>query len=316
MNIVVTGGAGYIGSVVTRKLTENGHQVIVIDDLSTGHRDAVPEGVRLIEDTVGNIEQVLSPDDNIDAVVHLAGSIRAGESVENPQLYWDNNFTQTLHMLEGMRTIGISKLVFASTAAVYGNPVELPIVEDAPKTPTNPYGMSKLAMDMAISSYAQAYQLAAASLRFFNVAGAYKDAGERHPEESHLIPLALDAAAGKRELSLYGTDYDTADGTCVRDYIHVLDLANAIELSLAHLTPSVHSIYNLGNGNGFSNKELLETVKDITGREFIVHEEARRIGDPAILVASSERAKRELGWEPTIPLLRDIVTDAWDYYNR
>jgi len=316
MNIVVTGGAGYIGSVVTRKLTETGHNVIVIDDLSTGHKDAVPEGIRLIEDTASNIEHVLSPDDSIDAVVHLAGSIRAGESVENPQLYWDNNFTQTLQMLEGMRTIGISKLVFASTAAVYGNPVELPIVEDAPKTPTNPYGMSKLAMDMAISSYAQAYQLAATSLRFFNVAGAYKDAGERHPEESHLIPLALDAAAGKRELSLYGTDYDTADGTCVRDYIHVLDLANAIELSLARLTPSVHSIYNLGNGNGFSNKELLETVKDITGREFTVHEEARRIGDPAILVASSERAKRELGWEPTIPLLRDIVTDASDYYNR
>jgi len=316
MNIVVTGGAGYIGSVVTRKLTETGHNVIVIDDLSTGHKDAVPEGIRLIEDTASNIEHVLSPDDNIDAVVHLAGSIRAGESVENPQLYWDNNFTQTLEMLEGMRTIGITKLVFASTAAVYGNPVELPIVEDAPKTPTNPYGMSKLAMDMAISSYAHAYQLAATSLRFFNVAGAYKDAGERHPDESHLIPLALDAAAGKRDLSLYGTDYDTADGTCVRDYIHVLDLANAIELSLAHLTPSVHSIYNLGNGNGFSNKELLETVKDITGREFTVHEEARRIGDPAILVASSERAKRELGWEPTIPLLRDIVTDAWDYYNR
>jgi UDP-glucose 4-epimerase len=316
MNIVVTGGAGYIGSVLVRRLTEKGHSVTVIDDLSTGHRDAIPESVRFIEGSVGNIEHLLSKEDTIDAVVHLAGSISVAESVKNPQLYWDNNFTQTLQMLQGMQAHGIDKLVFASTAAVYGNPVEIPIQEDAPKNPTNPYGMSKLAMDMAITSYAHAYGLAATSVRFFNVAGAYKDAGERHPNESHLIPLAFDAAVDKRTLSLYGSDYETPDGTCVRDYIHVLDLADAIELSLHQLKPSTHSIYNLGNGNGFSNKELVEAVQSATGTNFAVNKEARRDGDPAWLVASSQLAKQELGWEPVITSLHDIISDAWRFYNR
>jgi len=199
---------------------------------------------------------------------------------------------------------------------VYGNPVEVPITEDSPKNPTNTYGMTKLAMDMAITSEAWAHDLAATSVRFFNVAGAYKDAGERHPVETHLIPLALDAAAGKRDgLSLFGTDYETKDGTCVRDYIHVADLARAMLLALGKLESGKHTIYNLGNGNGFTNREVLETVKKVTGKDFLIREELRREGDPAALIASSQRAQQGLGWVPQRPDLADIISDAWEFYQ-
>lgn len=317
MKVVVTGGAGYIGSVTTRLLLEAGHEVVVLDNLSHSHRDSVPENVRFITGDVADFGSLLTAEDGIDAVIHLAAFIAAGESMTKPELYWQNNTLQTFKMLDGMRALGIRKLIFASTAAVYGNPVEIPITEDSPKNPTNTYGMTKLAMDMAITSEAWAHDLAATSVRFFNVAGAYKDAGERHPVETHLIPLALQAAAGERPgLALFGTDYDTKDGTCVRDYIHVADLARAMILALDKLQPGQHSIYNLGNGNGFTNREVLEAVQRVTGREFTVTEEPRREGDPATLIASSERALQDLGWVPQRPQLDDIISDAWEFYQQ
>lgn len=290
--------------------------MVVLDNLSHGHRDAVPTDVHFIEGDVADLARLIQPEDAIDAVIHLAAFIAAGESMQKPELYWQNNTLQTFKMLEGMRELGIRKLIFASTAAVYGNPVEVPITEDSPKNPTNTYGMTKLAMDMAITSEAWAHDLAATSVRFFNVAGAYKDAGERHPVETHLIPLALDAAAGKRDgLSLFGTDYETKDGTCVRDYIHVADLARAMLLALGKLESGKHTIYNLGNGNGFTNREVLETVKKVTGKDFLIREELRREGDPAALIASSQRAQQGLGWVPQRPDLADIISDAWEFYQ-
>ncbi len=316
MKILVTGGAGYIGSVTVRLLQEAGHEVLVLDNLSHGHRNAVPGDLPFIEGDAANIGKLIKPEDGIEAIIHLAAFIAAGESMQKPELYWQNNTLQTFEMLAGMRELGIKKLIFASTAAVYGNPVEVPITEDSPKNPTNTYGMTKLAMDMAITSEAWAHDLAATSVRFFNVAGAYKDAGERHPVETHLIPIALQAAAGEREqLALFGTDYDTKDGTCVRDYIHVADLARAMILALDKLEPGKHAIYNLGNGNGFTNLEVIEAVERVTGKQVAVSKEDRREGDPATLIASSERAAVELGWKPQSPDLDAIVRDAWDFYQ-
>jgi UDP-glucose 4-epimerase len=316
MKLLITGGAGYIGSVTTRMLLEVGHEVIVLDNLSHGHQDAIPDGVRLIEGDVARLGELLSVDDGVEAVIHLAALIAAGESMQKPGLYWQNNTFQTFQMLESMRILGIRKLIFASTAAVYGNPVNIPITEDDPRNPTNTYGITKLAMDMAITSETWAHDLAAISVRFFNVAGAYKDAGERHPIETHLIPLALQAAAGRRPgISLFGNDYDTKDGTCVRDYIHVADLARAMILALDNLEPGKHSIYNLGNGNGFTNLEVLESVKRVTGKDFPIHKESRREGDPAVLIASSESATQDLGWIPKHPNLDDIIADAWNFYR-
>jgi UDP-glucose 4-epimerase len=273
--------------------------------LSHGHQDTVPEGVRFIRGDVADITELISAEDEIEAVIHLAAFIAAGESMQEPEIYWANNTVQTLRLLEGMRNVGIGKLIFASTAAVYGDPVSIPITEDDPKNPTNTYGMTKLAIDMAITSESWGHKLAATSVRFFNVAGAYKDAGERHPVETHLIPLALQAAAGKRQgISLFGNDYDTKDGTCVRDYIHVADLARAMILALDKLEPGKHS-----------NLEVLESVKRVTGKDFPVHKESRREGDPAVLIASSESATQDLGWIPKRPNLDDIIADAWDFYR-
>lgn len=315
MRILVTGGAGYIGSVTTRLLIENGHEVMVLDNLSHGYRDALPSNVRFVKGDVRDLHKLFKSSDNIDAIIHMAAFIAAGESMQKPELYWQNNTLQTFDMLAGMRSLGIKKLIFASTAAVYGNPIHIPITENDPKNPTNTYGMTKLAMDMAITSEAWAHGLAATSVRFFNVAGAFKDAGERHPVETHLIPLALQAAAGQRDaLALFGTDYDTKDGTCVRDYIHVADLARAMILALGKLEIGQHTIYNLGNGNGFTNREVLETVQRVTGKMFVINEEPRREGDPAILIASSERAATELGWHPERPEIDDIISDAWKFY--
>lgn len=316
MNILVTGGAGYIGSVAVRVLRDAGHTVSVLDNLSEGHRDSIPQDVAFFAGDVGEFDTVIPADEAIDAVIHLGALISAGESMEKAPHYWQQNVVQTSQLLEALRRRGIRKLVFASSAAVYGNPLETPILETASTSPTNIYGATKLAMDHAITIESETYGLAAASLRFFNVAGAYEDAGERHPTETHLIPLALEAAAGKRPyLSLFGTDYDTKDGTCVRDYIHVADLAHAMNLALSTLQSGKHVIYNLGNGNGFTNNEVLKTVKEVTGVDFAVHEEARRAGDPAVLVASSEKAKQELGWIPKTPDLQTIVEDAWRFYQ-
>jgi UDP-glucose 4-epimerase len=248
-------------------------------------------------------------------VVHLAAFIAAGESMQKPEKYWQNNVVSTLKMLGALRELRIPKLVFASTAAVYGNPETTPITEDARTNPTNTYGMTKLATDMAIASECVAHELAAISLRFFNVAGAYGQAGERHRQETHIIPLALDALANKRPFTLFGDDYPTPDGSCIRDYIHVADLARAILLALTKLKPGKHAIYNLGNGNGFSNKEVVAAVQAVTGRTLEVVIGPRRAGDPAVLVASSEKARRELGWEPEQPTLEEMISDAWDFYQ-
>ncbi|HTH71957.1 MAG TPA: UDP-glucose 4-epimerase GalE, partial [Candidatus Pristimantibacillus sp.] len=263
-----------------------------------------------------DIARVITPDDGIEAVVHLAGLIAAGESMVKPEMYWHNNVTQTIDLLDGMRQLGIKQLVFASSAAVYGNPAELPITETTATNPTNTYGMTKLAMDMAITSECLAHGLAATSLRFFNVAGAYGKYGERHRSETHIIPLVLQAAdEGRGSFSIFGNDYPTPDGTCVRDYIHVLDLAKAIEMSLAKPEAGKHKIYNLGNGDGFSNKQVVEAVQKVTGKELSIEFGPRREGDPATLIASSQRAHDELGWSPSKPSLEEMIADSWEFYQ-
>ncbi len=317
MKILVTGGAGYIGSVATVILREAGHEVVVLDNLSQGHKEAVPEGVRHIQSDIANITEVISAEDKFDAVVHLAAFIAAGESMEQPEKYWHNNTIGTLRLLDGMRELGIRKLVFASTAAVYGNPDRVPITEDLSTHPTNTYGMTKLAIDMAITSEAIAHGLAATSLRFFNVAGAYGEAGERHQPETHIIPIILEVLAGKRKaFQLYGEDYPTPDGTCIRDYIHVADLARAMVLALDKLEAGKHAIYNLGNGSGFSNKEVIVAAEEVAGKKLSYTTAPRREGDPAILVASSVKAQQELGWIPQRPLLRDMIADAWQFIRK
>ena len=318
MKILLTGGAGYIGSVMATKLLEEGHEVVVLDNLSQGHEDAIPSGVsRFINANITDVAQVITPEDGIEAVIHLAAYIAAGESMTKPEMYWENNTAGTLKMLEGLRQLGIKKLIFASTAAVYGDPETIPITEDAPKNPTNTYGMTKLAMDMAITSECIAHDMAATSLRFFNVAGAYGDAGERHPVETHIIPIALEVLAGKREkFSIFGDDYPTRDGTCVRDYIHVVDLARAAIMALDKLESGKHTIYNLGSGDGFSNREVITAVEKVTGKQLPVEVGPRREGDPATLIASSEKAHRELGWAPSRPTLEEMIGDAWEFIQK
>lgn len=316
MKVLVTGGAGYIGSVVTAHLLEAGHEVVVLDNLSQGHRDAIAENVRFIEADIADITKVLTPEDNIEAVMHFAAFMAVGESMQKPELYWDNNVLHTFRLLEGMRELNIKRLIFSSTAAVYGEPQTVPITELEPTKPTSTYGMTKLAIDMAITSYAHAHGLAATSLRYFNVAGAYGEIGERHPNESHIIPLALAAAANDKPFTLFGDDYPTPDGTCIRDYIHVADLANAHLLALEALTPSMHSIYNLGNGNGFSNHEVLAAVEQVTGKKLNLTIAARRAGDPAVLIASSKHIQETLGWKAERPELATMVGDAWAFYQK
>jgi UDP-glucose 4-epimerase len=315
MKVLVTGGAGYIGSVVVMQLVEAGHEVIVLDDLSHGHAAVIPPSVRFVQADIAEVGMLFSPDDHIDAVLHFGAFIAAGESVEKPELYWRNNTIGSLRLIEAMRTLGIKKLIFSSTAAVYGNPVHIPITEDDPKDPTSPYGMTKLAVDMAIASECVAHGLAATSLRYFNVAGASGTCGEQHNPETHIIPLALAAAANQTPFRLFGEDYPTDDGTCVRDYIHVADLARAHLLALGAVRPGKHSIYNLGNGKGFSNREVISAVEEVTGKKLTVEVYARREGDPAILVASSEKARRELGWRPEKPSLHEIIGDAWRFHQ-
>lgn len=314
MHIVVTGGAGYIGSVTVKVLLDAGHTVTVLDNLSHGHRDAVDPRARFIEGAVVDFDSLLA-DEPIDAVVHLAAFIAAGESMTKPEMYWQNNTVSSLSLLAALRKRAINKLVFASTAAVYGNPEAIPITEDAAKNPTNTYGMTKLAIDMALTSEAIAHGLDATSLRFFNVAGAYEGHGERHPTETHIIPLIFDVVAGKRSVfSIFGDDYPTKDGTCIRDYIHVYDLARAITLSLATTHPGEHHIYNLANGTGFSNREVVAAVEQVTGATVPVEIKPRREGDPAVLVASSQKALDELGWKPERPELTHMIRDAWEFY--
>ncbi|WP_213171837.1 UDP-glucose 4-epimerase GalE [Natronoglycomyces albus] len=319
MKYLVTGGAGFIGATVATMLMEAGHEVVVIDDCSRNSQRFVPAGAKLVRKRVHEVADVL--DSSFDGVLHFAGLIAAGESVEFPERFWDNNAVGTLVLLETMRKSGVRKLVFSSSAGVYGNPESVPITEDAATNPVNAYSYTKLSCDMAIASEAVAHGLAAASLRYFNVAGAYRDKqgtwrGENHEPETHLIPIALEVAAGKRDkLAIFGDDYPTPDGTCVRDYIHVADLAQAHLLALDHVEAGEHRVYNLGSGTGYSNAQIAQAVARITGREIPVVYTDRRPGDPAELVASSQRAKSELGWKPTRDSLEQMVGDAWAYYQ-
>ena len=313
MKLLVTGGAGYVGSVCAAHLVDAGHDVTVLDDLSTGHKDAVPEGARFVEaDLADAADDVLA--EGFEGVLHFAAKSLVGESVQRPELYWDGNVVTTFRLLEAVRRHGAPRLVFSSTAATYGEPDQVPIREDAPTRPTNPYGASKLAIDHAIGSYSAAHGLAAASLRYFNVAGAHDRFGERHTVETHLIPLVLQVASGKRDaVQVYGDDWPTPDGTCVRDYIHVDDLADAHLLALEHAQAGRHGIYNLGSGTGFSVREVVEACREVTGHPIPAHTAPRRAGDPAVLIASSEAAQAELGWRPRRTDLATIVGDAWRF---
>ncbi|MEH6379718.1 UDP-glucose 4-epimerase GalE [Streptomyces sp. KLMMK] len=312
---LVTGGAGYVGSVVAAHLLAAGHTVTVLDDLSTGHRAAVPEGAAFVEGRVQDAGRWL--DSSYDAVLHFAAFSQVGQSVADPEPYWRNNVGGTADLLAAMRDAGVRTLVFSSTAATYGEPAAVPITEDAPTAPTNPYGATKLAVDHMIGGECAAHGLAAVSLRYFNVAGAYGPYGERHAPETHLIPLVLQVARGEREaIAVYGDDYPTPDGTCIRDYIHVADLAEAHLRALSAARDGEHLICNLGNGNGFSVHEVIETVRKVTGHPVPQVAAPRRAGDPAVLVASAERARETLGWTPRRPDLAGIVADAWEFARR
>jgi UDP-glucose 4-epimerase len=312
VRVLVTGGAGYIGSVVASQLVEAGHETVVFDDLSKGHRGAVPEGVRLVHGNLrdaGFTHEALSQ--GYDGVLHFAALSLVGESVERPEIYYRNNVCGTLNLLEAMREAGTGRLVFSSTAAVYGEPEEVPIPERAPALPTNPYGSSKLAVDRLIGAVSEARGLAATSLRYFNVAGAGGRFGEDHHPETHLIPLVLKAASEGSSVKVFGTDYPTRDGTAVRDYIHVEDLGRAHLLALEAAEPGEHSVYNLGNGAGFSVREVVEAARRVTGEGIDAVEAPRRAGDPPALVASSEKIRADLGWEPEKPELETMISDAW-----
>jgi UDP-glucose 4-epimerase len=319
MRLLVTGGAGYIGSVVASLLIEAGHEVVVLDDLSTGHPDAVPAGAAFVPGTVRDQAQAVLAD-GADAVLHFAAKSLVAESVARPSLYWQHNLGGTLALLEAMRVTGITRIVFSSTAAVYGEPEQIPIGEDAPTRPANPYGASKLAVDTALAEHARMHGTGAVSLRYFNVAGAHPGRrggwlGERHDPETHLIPnvLAIALAGGGpgAHVSIYGDDYPTPDGTCIRDYVHVTDLARAHLLALDACTPGQHRIYNLGSGTGFSNLEVLQACREVTGHEIPARITSRRPGDPAVLIASFERLHTERGWRPEAGL-RAMVADAWE----
>lgn len=321
MKVLVAGGAGYIGSQVALDLARNGHQPVVIDNLSKGHRAAVKAG-RLVEGDLSdfNLVKKVLTEEKIEAVIHLAAYSLVGESVLDPGKYFQNNIANGIILLDAMRACGVKFFVLSSTAAVYGEPESTPITEEHPKKPTNPYGFSKLTLEGILEAYDRAYGLRYISLRYFNAAGADPEAeiGEDHHPESHLIPIVLQTALGTRDsIQLFGTDYPTTDGTCVRDYIHVADLSQAHLLALKSLSEGAPSnIYNLGNGHGYSNLEVIETARKVTGKEVKVIQAPRRPGDPAILVASSERIKRELRWNPKYPKLEEIISTAWNWHQK
>lgn len=315
MRVLVTGGAGYIGSVVTEELVRGGHEVVVYDSLYKGHRKAVVAGAAFVQADLadaGTLRETLAAN-RIEAVVHMAADSLVGESCEQPAKYYRNNVVNGLILLDAMRDVKVSRLVFSSTAATYGEPDKQPIEETAPNRPTNPYGQSKLAFEQAMHWYSEAHGLHFASLRYFNAAGASENCGEDHVQETHIIPIALQAAVGSREfVEVYGDDYPTPDGTCVRDYIHVVDLARAHVLALQALADGGGRIYNLGcGGDGYSVKQVLEMAHEVTGKSIAARVGPRRAGDPAVLIASSEKIKRALGWKPEFQDLRVIIESAW-----
>lgn len=317
MKLLVSGGAGYIGSVVGAQLVAAGHEVVVLDDLSRGHRQAVPAGARLVEvDLLDGPRVIEALTEGFDAALHFAALALVAESVAHPERYWRHNVGGTLNLLDAMRANQVPRLVFSSTCAVYGTPERVPMDETLPTRPESPYGMTKLAVDQMIGAECSAHGVGAVSLRYFNVAGASGPLGEHHEPETHLIPLVLAAAAGHRaDVRIFGTDYPTPDGTAIRDYIHVEDLAAAHALALDGVRPGEHRIFNLGNGAGFSVREVLDTARRVTGREIVAIEADRRPGDPPALVAASQRIARELGWHAETPELERIVGDAWAWHQ-
>jgi len=321
MRVLVTGGAGYIGSVVAEELLLAGHDVVVFDNLSRGHRQAVPKNAELVEGDLadrGCLDQLLRSR-RIDAVMHFAALIEAGESMKAPEEFFRNNTSNALTLLEAMLGARVTRFVFSSTAALFGNPKRTPIEEDDPVHPTNAYGESKLLVERMLAWFHQIHGLRYASLRYFNAAGAsHPDKGEAHQPETHLIPRILQVALGRAEhVNIFGTDYPTPDGTCIRDYIHVSDLARAhlLALEALRLEKSSRLIYNLGNGQGFSVREVVEVARKVTGHPVPVIESPRRAGDPAVLIASSEKIRRELGWQPRFPDLETIVESAWQWHR-
>lgn len=318
MKVLITGGAGYIGSHTVELLGRLGHEIVVVDNLSKGHREAVLYG-KLVEANVGDKEVMkeLLSSFKPDAVIHFAAFIEVGESVKDPAKFFENNTSNALNLLEAMVETGVNNFVFSSTAAVYGNPVEVPIPEEHPKEPINPYGKSKLFVEKMLEDFNKAYGLNYISLRYFNAAGADPEGriGESHDPETHLIPLILKAAKGERDsIKIFGTDYPTPDGTCIRDFIHVCDLADAHLLALLYLMEEKKSgAFNCGYGKGFSVKEVIETAKKVTGREFKVEETSRREGDPPVLVADSTKLKETLGWKPEYDDLEFIIQTAWNW---
>jgi UDP-glucose 4-epimerase len=318
MRLLVTGGAGYIGSIVARQLLAAGHQVSVLDNLERGHRAAVPEAASLIvadlRDT-GAVDRALG--EGFDGVLHFAALALVGESVDYPERYYRTNVVGTLNLLDAMVAAGTPRLVFSSTCAVYGQPEEVPISEHAPPRPANAYGASKLAVDGMIGDFCRAHGLGAVSLRYFNVAGASGEAGEDHDPETHLIPNILRAASGRTPyVEVFGADYETPDGTAIRDYIHIEDLAAAHLLALEGAQPGRHRIFNLGNGSGFSVRQVIAAAREVTGAEIAVREAPRRPGDPPMLVAASQRIREELGWAPEKPALEQMVADAWAFMQQ
>jgi UDP-glucose 4-epimerase len=340
VKILVTGGAGYIGGTVAGLLAEMGHQAVVFDNLCHGRRDLLPPGVEFVEGEVGDrtaLENLFISAHNLgspfDGVLHFAALIEAGESMIHPEIFFRNNTAATLSLLEAMLAHGPRRLVFSSTAAVYGEPETVPILEDASLRPTNPYGESKLLVEQMLAWFNRIHGLRYAALRYFNVAGAPESTtgaitrGEAHEPESHLIPLVLDVALGRRDaIKIFGDDYPTPDGTCIRDYIHVSDLADAHLLALGALENGPQSaskrgafgplIYNLGNGTGFSVREVIESARRVTGHPIPAQIHPRRPGDPAVLVASSDKAIHELGWKPRYNQLDDIVRTAWIWHQK
>jgi UDP-glucose 4-epimerase len=320
MRVLVVGGAGYIGSVTSLHLLACGHEPVVLDNLSKGHRESVPRGIAFVNADFGNrraLDELLQAQP-IDAVMHFGALSLVGESVKEPGKYFNNNVSKGLVLLDCLLEHGVQHFVFSSTAAVYGEPAATPIAEDFPLTPSNPYGDSKLAFEKILKWYAQAYDLKYTSLRYFNAAGATEDVGEDHHGETHLIPLVLKVALGQREhIAVYGDDYDTADGTCIRDYIHVSDLASAHVVALEHMIKSGNSqVFNLGNGIGFSVRQIIEAARKVTGHPIPEIVTPRRAGDPSILVASNEKIKKMLNWQPQYSDVEKIIGDAWRWHQK
>lgn len=316
--ILVTGGAGYVGSVCSRQLLDSGHQVVIVDDLSTGHPEAIPSGAEFHQIDYGDRAAVAGVlrQHRSDAVFHFAAKALIPESVSNPGWFFDVNVASGIALLETLRHFGIRRFVFSSSAAVYGNPRSVPIKEDDAKEPVNSYGETKLMFERVLRWYASAYGWTVAAFRYFNASGATEDAGENHRPETHVIPLLLEVAAGEREqFEIYGDDYDTADGTCIRDYVHVSDIAAAHLLALDSESAGMQA-YNIGTGNAHSVREVISAVEEVTGQKIPVQIAARRPGDPAVLCASPRKLDRDLGWEPKSSDLRSIVRSAWEWKKR